>query len=210
MHSRLGVQKVSILVILIGGSTLLISPAARADDLDRDGRFGLGADYGGPAVTYWLSNRFAIDAQVNYSVSDLNDDDSKSYGGQLSTRFVLKKKASLRFEGLLSASFDGYRNEHISTVGQPTYESTYRRETTSLGLGLGAEYSFAELPDLSFGAFVTGVGLHYIENERIYTYELDGVEQPGQGSFDSGLGFQHRFGRVSEFGTTSSGAVARA
>jgi hypothetical protein len=170
-----------MLAMLIAGLAS-VGSTARADDFDRAGRVGLGGDFAGPAVTYWFSEGFAVDAGVRLSLDDLDNDDTKQYGANAGVRLTLTRKGPLRLDGIAGVNFSGTRTELTDSDGQQS--TRYRTETTSLGLGLGVEYSFTELPDLSFGALVTGFSVRYIENERESLFDGQLVD----GEFDSGVG----------------------
>src|SRR6202042_2630324 len=110
----------------------------------------VGADVGG----YFLT-----DDGGNYT-------DRKINGASGSVVMLLKKKGGLRLEGLLGPSYDFSSTLAATPNGNATRTRT---QAITYGVGLGAEYSFQELPDLGLAAAVTGFGATYNTNDVTQT-----------------------------------------
>jgi hypothetical protein len=137
------------------------------------GRFGIGTDFRDIGFRYWMSEKTAAELKINFGISDYETDggsffqssegDGDSYGVGLYAVRVLAQKGGLRFVGSLGLQYDWSRSKReFPDIGE-TDESFFR--SISLNGGLGAEYSFQELPDLSFGVFFGGVGIGYDKAE---------------------------------------------
>lgn len=143
---------------------MLCSRSGFADDSDRDGKLGIGAAvYTSNAFTapglglrYWFTDRVGMDVG-GYFLSDNggNFTDRQIHGASGSLVVLLKKKGGLRLEGLVGRSIDYSSTLSATPDGNATQT---RLQTITCGIGLGAEYSFQELPDLGLAAAVTGFG----------------------------------------------------
>jgi hypothetical protein len=140
------------------------------DAYNRAGRWGIGlSSIGGIGGRYWFTNKVGVDAGALFSYSNgAVHSISRNYGATAQMVYLLAQKGGLRLEGLTGVI---YRYTSIDTnsdsstfFGSPSITahsvSTGNSITkeTDAGVGLGVEYSFQELPDLSFGAFATGLG----------------------------------------------------
>ena len=111
------------------------------------GKLGLGTGGRGVGLRYWLTDNVAVDGNFGFSLG--KDRDIFGIGGK--GVFVLKKTTYLRFLALAGIQIDLNNYE----------ANSYKDDVTdiNIGGGLGVEYYFQELPSLSFGAFVTGIGV---------------------------------------------------
>lgn len=114
------------------------------------GKWGIGAGYPGVGIRYWVTDGFGIDSHVGFS---WDDDGRNSVGIGGTGVWVLKKSENVRLLGL--TGIDVWRFQSESTRGDDT-STRY-----NLGLGVGVEYHFEEMPELSFGAFATGIGIEH-------------------------------------------------
>jgi hypothetical protein len=156
----------------------LIAAASRvgfADDTDRTGKLGIGAavytsnSFSAPGLglRYWMTDRLGLDAGGYFLTDDGgNFTNRRINGASGSLVMLLKKKGGLRLEGLIGPSYD-----FSSTLSEtPNGNATQTRlRTVTYGAGLGAEYSFQELPDLGLAAAVTGFGASYNVNDVTQT-----------------------------------------
>ncbi len=164
--------------ILIFSSVIGTSRLSFADDYDRAGKLGIGAAVftsnaftaPGLGLRYWFTDRLGVDAG-GYFLTDNGGDftNRRINGASTSLVVLLKKKGGLRLEGLFGPSYD-YNNTLTAT---PTTATHDRLQTITVGIGLGAEYSFQELPDLGLAAAVTGLGAS--SNIHDVTQTTDGV-----------------------------------
>lgn len=161
--------------ILALSGTLLFAPLApvraalpdEVTDVDRTGRLGIGPTFSnwgsGPGLRYWITDRVGVDAGAYFDLeSGRSGSDYDVWGGMGGLVLTIKKKGGLRFEGLLGVSYDREKS-----VGEnPGVRSEIHRKTVTVAGGVGAEYSFRELPDLSLSAFFSGVGIEFSEEDR--------------------------------------------
>ena len=138
------------------------SPGQTPDEISMKGKFGIGAGWPGVGVRYWLTDGFALDGSVGFTVAN---DENHSVGFGTTGAFVLRKKAHLRLLGLAGVTVDSYHS------GGGDYTSD--RKVYNIGVGVGVEYSFQELPDLTFGAFATGIGYDYSTSEQKHGADTD-------------------------------------
>jgi hypothetical protein len=165
------VMKTGLMIVTVG---LVATAAARigfADDTDRTGKLGIGAavytsnSFSAPGLglRYWFSDRMGMDLGGYFLTDDGGTyTDRKINGASGSLVFLLKKKGGLRLEGLLGPSYDFSSTLAATPDGNATQT---RLRTVTYGVGLGAEYSFQELPDLGLAAAVTGFGASYSVND---------------------------------------------
>jgi len=142
-----------VLVVLLAVA-VLAAPSFAAEKKKDDGmagKMGIGAGSNGLGVRYWLSDKMGIDGNLGFS---FGDNTKLSIGGNLVS--VLKEKKNLRFVWIAGLFLDTDSAE--ITAGAVTTKTT--ETDLNIAGGIGVEYSFDELPDLSFGAFLTGVGIN--------------------------------------------------
>ncbi|MBI5554979.1 MAG: hypothetical protein HY920_03890 [Elusimicrobia bacterium] len=114
---------------------------------DMTGQLGIGTNGQGIGARYWLNDNMAVDGNLSFSFGE--DDTEFGIGG--GAAYVLKKTTYLRFLALAGIQLDIDNSE----VGN------YKTEQTSfnIGGGLGVNFRFQEIPNLSFEAYVSRLGL---------------------------------------------------
>ncbi len=123
------------------------SAAAVPVSNDMTGKLGIGTGGRGVGLRYWLNDNIAIDGNFGFSFGD----DRNIFGIGGKGVLVIKKTQYLRFLALAGIQVDINNYE----------ANNFKDDVTdiNIGGGLGVEYFFQELPSLSFGAFVTGIGV---------------------------------------------------
>jgi hypothetical protein len=183
IRCKLGMMLVFAVVV----SATRVRAAETGPDYNRAGQWGVGVSAGttspGIGVRYWFTDKLAFDAGGAFSLDSLNNDTSsehQDWGGNGQLVYVLKKRKGLRLEGLFGVNYDHnetdtqsqtttFDTENLKSVGQVS-ATTNLVQTTTVGVGLAAEYSFEELPDLGFSAFATGFGAAFVtQNETTNT-----------------------------------------
>jgi hypothetical protein len=192
--------KVSVLLVsllMLGGRAAF----AQTDEYDRAGQFGVGVTTrlglsAGPGIRYWFTNKWAIDGGASFYYDANSQNQSHDYTLNGSLVYVLKQKRGLRLEGLLTGGYshttmsfddDAFNYHSVDTITEPF-----------AGIGLGVEYSFQELPDLGFGAFVTGIGVRWTSESSVASDDSSLVESHTQktsyySSPDISLGVRYYF-----------------
>ena len=141
-----------VLVVLLAVAVLAApSFAAEKKGDGMTGKMGIGAGTNGLGVRYWMSDKMGIDGNLGFS---FGDNTKISLGGNLVS--VIKEKKNLRFVWIAGLFLDTDSADSTPAAG---VTATTSETTINIGGGLGVEYSYEELPDLSFGAFLTGVGI---------------------------------------------------
>jgi hypothetical protein len=148
------------------------------------GRFGIGTDFRDIGLRYWMSERTAAELKINFGFNKFEtngasafqsaEGDGDSYGVGLYAVRVLAHKGGLRFMGSLGFQYDWSRTKVDFPDAGETSDSFSR--VMSLNGGVGAEYAFQELPDLSFGVFFGGVGIGYSKSETETTFSGGGAD----------------------------------
>ncbi len=123
------------------------SAAATYDSNDRAGQLGIGTNGQGIGVRYWLNDDTALDGNLSFLFGE--DDTEFGIGG--GAAFALKKWTYLRLLVLagIQIDFDNYE------VGNFKQDIT----NVNIGGGLGVEFRFQEIPNLSFEAYVSRLGI---------------------------------------------------
>jgi len=165
--------------VFFAGSILLSTSAIAGqtgNDYNRAGQWGLGLSAGtavpGVGLRYWFNDKFAVDAGGALSLDTGNSDTSdthKEWAANSQLVYAFHKRDGLRLEGLFGAIYDHNRTNTQSDTNQTSgsYIVTDNLvRTTTVGVGLAAEYSFQELPDLGFSAFATGIGAAFISRDN--------------------------------------------
>lgn len=151
-----------VLIVLVAAMFLFLSfsaavaaPAAKKSaaeapaNNDMAGQIGIGTDGDGVGIRYWLDEKLAADGNVSFYF----DKENTEFGIGGGVAYVLKKMNNLRFLGLAGVE-----------LNIDNYESgTYKDEETSftVGCGLGVDFRFHEIPNLSIEAYVGRLGIHY-------------------------------------------------
>jgi hypothetical protein len=169
--------------------------APTTDSYDRTGQWGIGLSpattFPGIDVRHWFSDRVAFDVGAATSL-DINNNDTNNqhqdqgYNAQIV--WVVHKRVGLRIEGLLGINYDNNKTDTQSltsvvdtnnTANTGTYTTTDNLvKTTTAGIGIAAEYSFQELPDLGFSAFATGFGAAWVTHSETSTQNFPNA-RPG-------------------------------
>lgn len=114
---------------------------------DMTGQLGIGTNGQGIGARYWLNDDLALDGNLSFSFGE--DDTEFGIGGGIA--YVLKKMTYVRLLALagLQLDFDNYES------------GNYKSEETifNIGAGLGVDFRFQEIPNLSFEAYVGRLGL---------------------------------------------------
>ena len=153
------------MIIAAFGLVTAISRGSFADDTDRTGKLGIGAavytsnSFSAPGLglRYWFTDRVGADVG-GYFLTDNggNYTDRKNQRRFRVARHASEEKRRIaRLEGLLGPSYDYSSTLSATPDGNATRTRT---QAVTYGVGLGAEYSFQELPDLGLAAAVTGFG----------------------------------------------------
>jgi hypothetical protein len=158
------------------------SPASpsRASSGDLEGKTAIGASgitaLPGFGLRYWTSDKSAIDANIGFSSSKNNS--QVGFGVSLDT--IIKRTAYLKFMWFVGL-------QYISAESKQ-FTPTVTQSDLNIGLGLGVEYSFQEIPELSFDAFLTGIGIDMRNTSAAGTSVSDTLF-----ATNPGLGFAIRY-----------------
>jgi hypothetical protein len=120
---------------------------------DMTGRLGIGTNGQGIGARYWLNDDMALDGDLSFSFKE-NETEFGIGGG---VAFVLKKMAYLRFLALAGIQLDFDNTE----IGSSTNDQT----NINIGAGLGVDFRFQEIPNLSFEAYVSRLGIDICSTE---------------------------------------------
>jgi hypothetical protein len=124
--------------------------AASSGGGDLEGKMAIGASgttVPGIGIRSWISDTSAIDANIGFN--NAKDTSKMSLGGSLNT--IIKKAAYSRYMWLVGLQYISDTNKFNG--------NDLKQTDIIIGLGLGAEYMLQELPELSFSAFLTGLGI---------------------------------------------------
>ncbi len=115
---------------------------------DLEGKMAIGATgiaaVPGIGIRYWTSDTTAIDG--NFGFSSAKDTNQFAIGGSFNS--IIKRSAYAKYMWLIGL-------EYMSSK----LNADVTQSDINIGLGLGVEYTFQELPELSFAAFLTGLGV---------------------------------------------------
>lgn len=145
---------VSALVIAVSASLSFAAaksaPKASSGGGDLEGKMAIGASgttVPGVGIRYWTSDTTAIDANIGFN----NAKDTSKMGLGISLNNIIKKAAYSRYMWLAGLQYVSDTNK--------LNNNDIKQTDIIIGLGLGAEYTLQELPELSFAAFLTGIGI---------------------------------------------------
>jgi hypothetical protein len=151
--------------------------AENADPYDRAGRLGLGVSMQtstsvGPGLRYWFTNRVGADVGGSFQIERNGSEPHDNYVINGSLLYLIKQKGGLRFEGLFTAGYE--RDIEYFNDEEFGFQEVQTRKEPFVGVGVGVEYAFQEIPDLSFGATLTGLGIRWISETTNSTFD-DGI-----------------------------------
>ncbi len=115
---------------------------------DMTGRLGIGTNGQGIGIRYWLNDDMALDGNLAFSFGE----DETEFGIGGGAAFVLKKMTYLRFLALAGVQLDF---DNLET-------GNYKNDQTNINIGggLGVDFRFQEIPNLSFEAYVSRLGIN--------------------------------------------------
>ncbi len=114
---------------------------------DMTGRLGIGTNGQGIGVRYWLNDDLAVDGNLSFSFGE----DETQFGIGGGAAFVLKKMTYLRFLALAGVQLD-FDNTEIGNFKN-------EEMNVNIGGGLGVDFRFQEIPNLSFEVYVSRLGI---------------------------------------------------
>jgi len=142
-----------------------ISNESTATSGDLTGKTAIGGtgfgNMPGFGIRYWMSDQNAIDGNISFSSA--KDTSQMGLGGSYDT--IIKRTTYLKFMWLIGLQYTSNSQTIATTVVIPVAPfvvagtATQTQTDINIGAGLGVEYSFQEIPELSFDAFLTGVGI---------------------------------------------------
>jgi len=132
-------------MLCVVGVAAAVAVSAGAQDMA--GRVGIGGGLDGLGVRYWVNDQVGLDGTLGFAMGN----DESSFKLNLLGVFVITRTERLRFAGLGGFGISNWSDKGASGTSWTT--------DITLGGGVGVEYSFAELPQLTFGAFATGLSL---------------------------------------------------
>lgn len=146
---------VSALVIAVSASLSFAAAksatkAASYGSHDLEGKMAIGASgttVPGIGIRSWISDMTAIDANLGFN--NAKDTSKMAFGVSLNN--IIKKAAYSRYMWLVGLQYITDTNK--------LNNNDIKQTDIVIGLGLGAEYTLQELPELSFAAFLTGLGI---------------------------------------------------
>ena len=112
---------------------------------DLAGKTAIGAGGQGIGVRHWYSNTNGTD--LNFGFSYLKDYSFIEVGGAIV--HILSRSKNLNFLSLFGITYTGTNDNRAAVEIQSS--------ALTFSVGIGVEYFFAELPNLSFSAFSTGI-----------------------------------------------------
>ncbi len=144
----------TVALVFVAFSTAMAAPTASSAKSvtvtaggNFTGRLGIGTDGRGVGLRYWLSDTMAVDGNLGFSFNS----DEVTFGIGGNGVFVIKKYQYMRLLALagIQLDFDNFDND--------TFEND--ETNINIGGGLGVEFFFQELPNLSFGANLSHIGV---------------------------------------------------
>ncbi|MFH1368386.1 MAG: hypothetical protein ABII64_04585 [Elusimicrobiota bacterium] len=137
------------IALALFASLSVAAPAANSGA----GKLGIGSSgttIPGIGLRYWISAKNAWDFNLGFRSAK----DSSDMGFGASFVNVMKQTSNLKYLWLAGLQYIGCSAKTAGVSSDTT--------DTILGFGLGVEYNFTELPDLSFNAFLTGIGIDMV------------------------------------------------
>lgn len=120
---------------------------------DMTGKLGIGTNGNGIGARYWLNDDMALDGNLSFSFGE--DETEFGIGGGIA--YVLKKMTYVRLLALagLQLDFDNFES------------GNFERDVTTfnIGGGLGVDFRFQEMPNLSFEAYVSRLGIDMVSTD---------------------------------------------
>ncbi|MDD5492814.1 MAG: hypothetical protein PHV60_09085 [bacterium] len=120
---------------------------------DMTGQLGIGTNGQGVGVRYWMNDDIALDGNLSFSFGE----DETLFGIGGGAAYVLKKMTYVRLLALagLQLDFDNFES------------GNYKRDETTfnIGGGLGVDFRFQEIPNLSFEAYVSRLGIDIVSTD---------------------------------------------
>jgi len=120
---------------------------------DMTGQLGLGTNGQGVGVRYWLNDDLAVDGNLSFSFGE--DDTQFGIGGGVA--YALKKMTYIRLLALAGVQIDFDNFESGNFKDEET--------TINIGGGLGADFRFQEIPNLSFEVYVARLGIDIVSTD---------------------------------------------
>jgi len=154
-----------ILGLAFGAVCLSSTLAVAQEPINRDGHWGLGANTGGLLARYWTSQSlaFQLSADFSWNKDGYYTGDQRNMGGSFGVIPALVTRGNVVLESPILAGYSGYRYKSESDASR----SEHNIDTYSLKFGLGIEYHFDELPNLTFGGSLAALTFSYGEEENI-------------------------------------------
>ncbi|MDD5259430.1 MAG: hypothetical protein PHD29_05640 [bacterium] len=150
---------VMFLFVLVNAAVAAPAPAqmknvsVSAASNDMTGRLGIGTNGSGIGARYWLNDDMALDGNLSFSFGE--DDTEFGIGGGIA--YILKKMAYLRFLALAGIQIDFDNFESTNFKDEET--------TINIGGGLGVDFRFQEIPNLSFEVYVSRLGIDIVSTD---------------------------------------------
>jgi hypothetical protein len=128
---------------------------------DMSGKLGIGAGDRGVGVRYWIDNKLGLDAELGFTFGD----NTSMIALTPKLLYTLRQTNNLRF--MLLGGINLISNYSKTSSGGREEETTITN--TSINGGIGLEYSFTELPEITFGAFATGISIETNSTKVVVT-----------------------------------------